>query len=55
MPRSLSSQRNLEGIKNEARELLHGLRRGDAAALIRHYSLDCEAGSSMQGLPMLST
>jgi len=44
MSRSLPSQRNLEDIRKEARELLHGLRRWDAAALRRHYSLDCEAG-----------
>ncbi len=44
MSRSLPSQRNLEDIRKEARELLHDLRRRDAAALRRHYSLDCEAG-----------
>lgn len=44
MPRSLPSQRNLEDIRKEARELLYDLRRWDAAALRRHYSLDCEAG-----------
>jgi hypothetical protein len=46
MPRSLPSQRNFEDIRKEARELLHGLRRWDAAALRRHHSLDCEAGRS---------
>jgi hypothetical protein len=44
MSRSLSSQRNFEDIEKEARELLHELRRGDATALRRHSSLDCEAG-----------
>jgi hypothetical protein len=44
MSRTLPSQRNFEDIKKEARELLHDLRRWDAAALKRHYSLDCEAG-----------
>ena len=44
MPRNLPSQRNLEDIRKEARELLFDLRRWDAAALRRHYSLDCEAG-----------
>jgi len=44
MSRSLPSQRNLEDIQKEVRELLHNLRRWDAAALRRHYSLDCEAG-----------
>jgi hypothetical protein len=44
MCRSLPFQRNLEDISKEARELLHDLRRWDAAALRRHYSLDCEAG-----------
>jgi hypothetical protein len=44
MTRSLPSQRNLEDIRKEARELLYDLRRWDAAALRRHYSLDCEAG-----------
>jgi hypothetical protein len=44
MSRSLPSQRNFEDIRKEARELLHDLRRRDATALRRHYSLDCEAG-----------
>ena len=44
MSRSLPCQRNLEDIRKEARELLYDLRRWDAAALSRHYSLDCEAG-----------
>lgn len=44
MFRTLPSQGNLEDVKKEARELLHDLQRGDAAALKRHYSLDCEAG-----------
>lgn len=44
MLRSLPSQRNLEDVRKEARELLYDLRRWDAAALKRHYSLDCEAG-----------
>ncbi len=44
MSRSLPSQRNFEEIRKEARELLHDLRRRDASALTRHYSLDCEAG-----------
>jgi hypothetical protein len=44
MFRSLPSQRDLEDIRKEARELLYDLRRWDAAALRRHYSLDCEAG-----------
>ena len=44
MSRSLPSQRNLEDVKKEARELLHELRRWDATALRRHSSLDCEGG-----------
>ena len=44
MPRSLPSQRTLEDIRKEARGLLHDLRRWDAAAIRRQYSLDCEAG-----------
>jgi len=44
MSRSLLSQRKFEDISKEARELLYDLRRWDAAALSRHYSLDCEAG-----------
>ena len=44
MSRSLFSQRDFEDIRKEARELLHDLRRLDASALRRHYSLDCEAG-----------
>jgi hypothetical protein len=44
MLRTLLSQRNFEDIEKEARELLHDLRRWDAAALRRLYSLDSEAG-----------
>ena len=44
MTRSLPSQRHFEDVRKEARELLHDLRRWDAAALRRHYSVDCEAG-----------
>lgn len=44
MSRSLPSRRHFEDIRKEARELLHDLRRWDAAAVRRHYSLDCEAG-----------
>jgi hypothetical protein len=35
-----SSQRKLDDIKKEARELLHALQRRDAAALRRYYSID---------------
>jgi hypothetical protein len=45
MSRSLPSQRNLEDIKKEARDLLHDLRRSDVVALRRLSSLDNEAGS----------
>jgi len=44
MSRTLPSQRDFEDIRKEARELLYDLRRWDAAALRRHYWLDCEAG-----------
>ena len=44
MARSLPSQRHFEDIRKEARELLHDLRRWDAAAVRRHYMVDCEAG-----------
>jgi hypothetical protein len=44
MTRSLPSERHFEDIRKEARELLHDLRRWDAAALRRHYSVDCESG-----------
>jgi hypothetical protein len=44
MSRSLSPKRNFEDIRKEARELLRDLQRWDAAAIKRHYSLDCEAG-----------
>ena len=37
---------HFEDIRKEARELLHDLLRWDAAALKRHYSVDCEAGKS---------
>jgi len=40
MARSL----HFEDIRKEARELLHDLRRWDATALRRQYSVDCEAG-----------
>jgi hypothetical protein len=42
----LSSQRSLDHIKNEAKKLLHALRRGDAAALRRYYSVNSFAGLS---------
>ena len=44
MARSLPSQGHFEDIRKEARELLHDLRRWDAAAVRRHYMVDCEAG-----------
>jgi len=44
MARCLLSPKHFEDIRKEARELLHDLRRWDAAALRRHYSVDCEAG-----------
>ena len=44
MARSLPSQRQFEDIRKEARELLHDLRRWDATAVRRHYTVDCEAG-----------
>jgi len=44
MAGSLPFQVHFEDIRKEARELLHDLRRWDAAALRRHYSVDCEAG-----------
>jgi hypothetical protein len=34
---------NLEKIEEQVRQLLHQLRRGDAAAVARWYSLDSEA------------
>ena len=44
MSRRLPSQRDLEDVKKEARELLHELRRWDATALRRLSSLDREGG-----------
>ena len=44
MSRSLPSRRHFEDIRKEARELLHDLRRWDAAAIKRQYSVDSEAG-----------
>jgi len=44
MSRALPYHANLENIKREARYLLHGLRRRDAAALRRYYSVDPLAG-----------
>ena len=44
MFRTLPSQGHFEDIEKEARELLHDLRRWDAGALKRLYSLDSEAG-----------
>ena len=35
-----SSSPNLDDVKKEARNLLHALQRGDAAALRRYYSID---------------
>ena len=40
MCRSLPVQPNFEDIKQEARQLLHDLRRRNAAALERYHSLD---------------
>lgn len=50
MAHSLLSQKHFEDIRKEARELLHDLRRWDAAALRRHYSVDGEAGKSLARL-----
>jgi hypothetical protein len=44
MFRNLPSQRNLEGIKKEAKNLLFDLSRWDAAAVERLYSLDSDSG-----------
>jgi hypothetical protein len=42
----LSSQRNLDDFKTEAKKLLHALRRGDPAALRRYHSINSFAGLS---------
>ena len=44
MFRTLPSQRNLEAIKNEAKNLLFELSRWDAAAVERQRSLDSDSG-----------
>ena len=48
--RRLPSPINLEAMKREARDLLHALRRRDAAALRRYYGVDSLAGMSPPGL-----
>jgi len=40
----MPSHSNLEAIEKEARNLLHALRRKDASALRRYYSVDSLAG-----------
>jgi hypothetical protein len=44
------SSPNLEDIKKEARNLLRGLQRGDAAALSRYHSIDSLDGLSQPRL-----
>ena len=44
------SSPNLDDIKKEARDLLHALQRGDAAALSRYYSIDSFANLSQPRL-----
>ena len=48
--RRLPSPINLQAMKREARDLLHALRRRDAAALRRYYGVDSLAGMSQPGL-----
>jgi len=48
--RRLPSPINLEATKKEARDLLHALRRQDAAALRRFYRVDTLAGLSRPSL-----
>jgi hypothetical protein len=50
MMRPLSSQRNLEPFEKEARNLLHDLRRSDATAVQRYFSIDPLAGDFQPGL-----
>ena len=50
MHRALSFHANLENIKQEARDLLHALRRGDASALRRYHSFDPLAGMLVPSL-----
>ena len=46
----LCSHASLENIKQEARHLLHALRRGDATALRRYHSFDPLAGMLVPSL-----
>jgi hypothetical protein len=46
MYHSLSSNPNLDHMKKEARNLLHGLLHRESTALKRYYSIDPLAGSS---------
>ena len=48
--RRVSSRVNLEAMKREARDLLHALRRQDAAALRRYHCVDSLAGLSQPSL-----
>ena len=50
MTRTLSSQRNLEPFEKEARNLLHDLRRSNAAAVQRYFSIEPLAGDFQPGL-----
>jgi len=46
MRRCLPQNANLKAVEREARHLLHEVRRGDAVAIARWYSLDSEARSA---------
>jgi hypothetical protein len=46
MRRSLPRSANLKAVENEAKHLLYQVRRGDAVAIGRWYSLDTEARAS---------
>jgi hypothetical protein len=51
MSRALPTRANLENIEKQARDLLHALRKRDAAALRRFDSLD---PSTVVGVPSLA-
>ena len=46
MSRTLLTERTLEGLRQEARSLLHDLQQQDAAATREYFLLDPEAGTT---------
>ena len=50
MPRTLSTRATVESFEQQARDLLHDLRRKDPTAVRRYFSFDPLAGNFQPGL-----